>query len=166
MAHEENADLALPISAVSRIDVGRLLREVETLDEFLAQAAIRQSGTSVKLPRTSRLLDELVQLNSINPLVEIDRRRLLEFLTSVRKSAPVLHISFNADPSPLFSQRLMTWLRKEIHPTVLLQTGLKPGLGAGCTVRTNSKYFDFSLRENFAKKRDLLLEKLTGDSHD
>lgn len=163
MAHDEAQQLTLPVSVVSRIDVGRLLREVETLDDFLAQAAIRQAGTSVKLPRTSRLMDELVQINKLNPLVESDRKQLLSFLADVRKKAPVLHMSFNADPSPLFSQRLMTWLRKEIHPLVLLQTGLQPGLGAGCTVRTSNQYFDFSLRENFAKKRSLLLEKITGD---
>ncbi len=162
MAHSGDSTLRLPVSVVSRTDVGRLVREVEVLDEFLTQAAIRQSGTSVKLPNTSRLMDELVQLNKLNPLVEADRKRLLLFLKTVRAKAPVIHMSFNADPSPLFSQKLMTWLRQEIHPLILLQTGLQPGLGAGCAVRTNSKYFDFSLRENFTKKKGLLLEKIIG----
>ena len=50
----------------------------------------------------------------------------------------------------------MTWLRREIHPLVLMTVGLQPNIGAGCIVRTTNKYFDFSLRQDFANKRDLL----------
>jgi F0F1-type ATP synthase delta subunit len=160
MDHEQAKVLALPISVVGRVDLGRLIREVELLDEFLHQAAIREPGTSLKLPRTSRLMDEVIQLNQINVLVEPERQRLAEFLLQVRKHAPVLHISFSADPSPLFTQKLVTWLRREIHPFVLLQIGLQPNIGAGCVVRTTNQYFDFSLRQNFIEKRGLLAEKL------
>jgi F0F1-type ATP synthase delta subunit len=105
-------------------------------------------------------MDEVIQLNQINVLVEPERQRLAEFLLQVRKHAPVLHISFSADPSPLFTQKLVTWLRREIHPFVLLQIGLQPNIGAGCVVRTTNQYFDFSLRQNFIEKRGLLAEKL------
>jgi len=71
-------------------------------------------------------------------------------------------MSFNADPSPLFSQRLVTWLRQEIHPQVLVQTGLQPSLGAGCTLRTTNQFFDFSLREHFKQNRQLLVQKIAG----
>jgi hypothetical protein len=39
MDHEQAKVLALPISVVGRVDLGRLIREVELLDEFLHQAA-------------------------------------------------------------------------------------------------------------------------------
>lgn len=166
MAHEKAKTSAktlnLPVSVTGRSDVGRLLREAKLLDDFLQQAAIRQPGSSTKLPRTTRLMDELVQSNSLNPLVEADRKQLLSFLEQTHQHAPVITMSFNADPSPLFLQKLMTWLRREIHPNVLLQTGLQPGIGAGCTVRTASKFFDFSLREHFVKQRSVLLAKLEG----
>lgn len=162
MVHEESENLDLPTSITSRSDVGRLLRETKVLDEFLEQAAIREHGTPMKLPRTSRLMDELISANKLNPLIEKDRKQLLAFLDGIYKEAPVLYMSFNADPSPLFSQRLITWLRKEIHPLVLVQSGLQPSLGAGCTLRTPNKYFDMSLRERFQQKRGLLLQKLEG----
>jgi len=162
MAHSEEAILVLPISIASRVDVGRLLREVEALDSFLTQAAIRQSGENTKIPRTSRLLDDIIQTNKINPLIEVDRKRLLSFLMVVRKQAPLLHMSFSADPSPLFTQRLITWLRHEIHPLVLLQVGLQPNIGAGCVMRTTNKYFDFSLRNHFKSKREVLVAKIHG----
>lgn len=155
--------IALPIQATGRLDVGRLLREVEQIDSFLKQAAIREPGTTVKMPKTSRLLDELTTTNKMNLLHEDDRSQLLSFLAAVKASAPVLHMSFGVDPSPSFIQKLMTWLRAEIHPLVLVQVGLQPNIGAGCVVRSTNHYFDFTLRQHFKKQRPLLLEKLHGD---
>lgn len=156
MVHKTSQDsgniLQLPIGVVSMVDVGRLLREVEAIDNFLNQAVIREPGMAVKLPKTSRLFDETAQVNKLNLLHEDDRQHLQEFLKEVRQHAPVLHISFSADPSPMFTQKLITWLRSEIHPLVLLQVGLQPNMGAGCVVRTTNKYFDFSLRSRFKVK--------------
>lgn len=160
MDREQASALVLPISVVGRVDLGRLIREVQLLDEFLRQAAIREPGTTVKLPRTSRLMDELIQANALNVLIEAERKKLIDFLTDVRNNAPTLHMSFSADPSPLFTQKLVTWLRRELHPFVLLQVGLQPNIGAGCVVRTENKYFDFSLRQRFIEKRSMLAEKL------
>jgi hypothetical protein len=157
-----NDIMKLPLSVVTKVDVGRLLREVESLDNFLQQGAIRQPGTPVKLPKTSRLFDETVEANHLNVLHEDERKRLFEFLKQVKTNAPVLHMSFSADPSPLFAQKLITWLRAEIHPVVLLQVGLQPNMGAGCVVRTTNKYFDFSLRSRFAEKGDVLTKLLQG----
>lgn len=154
--------LALPVGVVGRIDVGRLLREMESLDSFLSQGAIREPGTPMRLPKTSRLLDETILNNKVNVLQEAERNRLLHFLMEVYSRSPVLHISFSADPSPVFLQKLVAWLRREIHPLVLVQVGLQPNMGAGCTVRTTNKYFDFSLRNRFSEKRTALAEYLHG----
>lgn len=159
----DTGTLTLPIQATGRVDIGRLLREVEQVDNFLKQAAIREPGTTMKLPKTSRLLDELTATNKLNLLREDDRARLLNFLITVKSMAPVLHMSFSVDPSPSFVQKLMTWLRSEIHPLVLLQVGLQPNIGAGCVVRSTNQYFDFSLRQHFKKQRPLLMQKLHGD---
>lgn len=152
--------LHFPISVVTKVDVGRLAREVDQVDDFLKQAAIRTPGTPVKLPRTSRLFDEIVQANQLNMLHDADRQRLKDFLKEVQTHAPIMHISFSADPSPLFTQRLITWLRAEIHPLVLLQIGLQPNMGAGCVVRTTNKYFDLSLRDRFKQNGDVLASLL------
>lgn len=154
--------LLLPDGAVTRADVGRLMREAEAVDNFLNQSATRQPGTSVELPKTSRLLDEMVATNKLNLLQPADRKRLGDFLKVVRTKAPVLHISFNSDPSPIFQQRLITWIRQQMHPYVLLQIGLHPSIGAGCIVRTTNKFFDFSLRQRFSEQRMLLISKLRG----
>lgn len=159
MAHDQKI-LTLPLQVVGRVDLGRLLREAMAVDDFMAQTAIREPGTSMKMPRTSKLLDEMLTANKLNILIEDQRHQLLEFLKEVNRDAPLLHMSFSADPSPLFLKRLMSWLRAEIHPMVLVQVGLQPSIGAGCIVRTPSKYFDFSLRQHLTGRRDVLMQKL------
>ena len=156
----EQSSWQLPLMVTGPIDVGRLLREVQAVDEFLMQSAIREAGTQAKMPKTSRLMDETTQLNRLNLLVESDRKRLVDFLKAVRDRAPVMHISFSADPSPLFIQKIMAWLRTEVHPLVLVNIGLQPNIGAGCVIRTTNKHFDFSLRERFTQHRHLLMAQL------
>jgi F0F1-type ATP synthase delta subunit len=56
----------------------------------------------------------------------------------------------------------VTWLRANIHPQALVQVGLQPNIAAGCVVRTANKQFDLSLRQSFAKHKDLLIEQFRG----
>ncbi len=151
----------LPVGVTGRSDVTRLQGELEAVDNFLRQAAIR-AGNANQLPKTSQLFSELVASNKLNMLLESDRTELGKFLSALREKAPLLHISFNTDPSALFTQRLLTWLRQNIHQYVLLQIGLHPSIGAGCVVRTDNKYFDFSLRQRFTDQRELLIAQLRG----
>ena len=152
--------IQLPLRVTGRIDVGRLLREIEALDNYLEAETVRVPGVQPQLPKTSQLLEELRLQNKINILDSAERLKLKEFLESVRTEAPILHMSFSADPSPLFVQNLIKWLREEIHPLVLLQVGLQPTIGAGAIVRTTNKQFDFSLRRRFSEKREVLIKRM------
>lgn len=149
----------LPVLVVGPVDVGRLHRELEAIHTILQSAALRGEA-ELKLPKTSHLMDQLIDLNKINVVNETDRVRLGKFLTDVKAHAPRMHMSFSADPNPQFIQKLMQWLRTEIHPSVLLTIGLQPSIGAGCVVRTTNKYFDLSLSKDFSKQTPLLMEKL------
>lgn len=164
MAHEaavEDRKLELPVMVAGPVQVGRLIRETEDIDEKLLQLGLRDGGSAVKMPQTSRLMDEIIEINKLNLLHANHRQALKKFLEELRVSAPVLHMSFSADPSPAFIEKLMGWLRKEIDPTLLLTIGLQPNIGAGCMVRSTNKSFDFTLRQDFLKKRDLLFMRLT-----
>lgn len=155
--------LLLPVAVATKSDAGRLLREVSAVDEFMDQAAIRQPGTQMPLPKTSRLMTELVQANKLNMLVADDRAKLIDFLSSVRDKAPELHLSFSAEPSPAFLQKITTYLRENIHPHVLVQIGLQPTIGAGFMLRTTNKYYDFSIRTTLKAKRDVLMHNIRAD---
>jgi len=153
--------VGLPVLVVSPVDVGRLTRELEAIDEALLQLSLRKSGTEVKMPKTSQLMDKMIELNKLNLLQEADRQILKEFLTMVTNRAPVLHISFSADPAVGFLEKLMAWLRREVHPLALVRVGLQPNIGAGCVVRTTNQQFDFSLKRDIEQKRDLLKQAIS-----
>lgn len=164
MAPESSATrkmVGLPVTVSSPVDVGRLLRELEGIDNALLQLGLRAGGEAVQMPRTSHLMEQTIQLNKLNLLQQSERDALRLFLEAVRRESPLLHMSFSADPPPAFVEKLMVWLRREIHPVVLLTVGIQPTIGAGCIVRSTNKYFDLSLREDFANKRAMLREALS-----
>lgn len=154
--------IVLPAAVAGPVDVARLIRELEGIEDSLLQLSLRTAGSPTKIPKTSYLLEKTIQLNKLNLLQKPDRKALGQYLTAVHDTAPVLHISFGADPSPAFIEKLMTWLRREIHPEALLTIGLQPALGAGCILRTTNKYFDLSLRQTFVDQRTLLITELFG----
>ncbi len=156
----ETPAFRLSNSIVGRIDIGRLRREIQGLEDFLVQAKLRQPGESLRLPRTSRLLEEVARDNQLNLLEADQRQQLTARLDEIKAHAPLVQMSFAADPSAVFVQKIVEWLRREIHPHTLLQIGLQPGLAAGCTVRTANKFFDFSLRRHFGDQRQLLIDKI------
>jgi hypothetical protein len=156
----EHRDLKLPVMVVTPSDLGRLVRELAVIDDQLLQLKLRKAGSEVKLPKTTQLMDQLLSQNGLNLLQEGDRDWLMKALQAIRQHAPVLNISFSVDPSTVFLDKLMVWLRREIHPFVLVSIGLQPNIAAGCVVRTTNRVFDFTLRRNFAEKRDMLKQAL------
>ncbi len=142
------------------VELRRLQRELETLDDYIRQVSLREAGKQPSLPRTSRLLEAAAAENHLNLLKTRDREQLAAFLTWVLQSAPQLHMSFAVDPSAAFTAKIVAWLRGNIHPQALVHLGLQPTIAAGCVLRTTNKTFDFSLRERFTAKRQLLVQAL------
>jgi F0F1-type ATP synthase delta subunit len=156
----DGKQFVLPASVAGPTDATRLQRDAEDLDELLRQAAIRTGGAAVKLPKTTAMLDDMAEANRLNLLQAADRRQLLGFLESMRDKAPVVHISFATEPSAAFTAKIVTWLRENVHPLLLVQIGMQPSIAAGCTVRTTNKVFDFSLRQHLQRNRQLLVDAL------
>ncbi len=153
--------LALPTLIFGIVEVRRLRLELESLDDFLRGMAIRRE-TKFEMPRVSRMLEALARENNRDLLKGADRKVLGEFLQEIDRSAPVIHMSFAADPSASFSAKIVGWLRANIHPLALLEVGLQPTIAAGCIVRTTNKVFDLSLRSRFTENTELLLQSLRG----
>ena len=169
MAHEQTTDqsqapgrtFVLPVEVFGVIEVRRLGRELEQLDDYLRQAAIREGGDKQgSLPRASRLLDATASENHLNLLNEDDRQILAKYLQEVLEQAPTVHMSFASDPSAAFLEKIVSWLRNNIHPLMLVRLGLQPSIAAGCVIRTANRSFDFSLRHRFTEERQLLLYSL------
>ena len=111
--------LALPTLIFGIVEVRRLRLELESLDDFLRGMAIRRE-TKFEMPRVSRMLEALARENNRDLLKGADRKVLGEFLQEIDRSAPVIHMSFAADPSASFSAKIVGWLRANIHPLALL----------------------------------------------
>jgi hypothetical protein len=112
------------------------------------------------VPRYSRLLDAIIVINKID-LVDSDQRSsLMQRFQAMQESAPIMHISFSVDPPGAYVQKIVGWLRENIHPLVLVRVGLQPNIGAGCIVRTTNKAFDFSLRQYFDTKHEFFVSRL------
>lgn len=152
--------LRLPVLVFGVVEVRRLKRELEALEDFMRQSSIREPGKQAQLPRVSRLLDALATDNGLQLLQPGHREQLKGFLEVVEAKAPSLHMSFATDPSSAFTAKMVTWLRANVHPYALLDVGLQPTIAAGCVVRTPNKIFDFSLREQFADAQGLLIKAL------
>lgn len=162
MAHEIQDDLVLPTLIFGSVEVRRLLRELEMLDEQLRQMALRRDE-KFEMPRVSRLLDALASENRRDLLRGTDRTILRDFLRHIIEQAPTIHVSFAADPSSAFIAKIVSWFRANIDAHALVQIGLQPSIAAGCVVRTQNKVFDLSLRNHFSRQTELLIASLRGD---
>ncbi len=151
-------ELKLSLSIASQADINRLLREIGALDDYFIAARTKSKDDNSLLPRITRLLTLLASDNQINLAVESQRTELKAKLQNVLKTAPVLHISFAADPDPRLTDAILDWLRANIHPYTLLVIGLQPSIAAGCVLRTPNKIFDMSLRDHLKGQEKYLAE--------
>jgi F0F1-type ATP synthase delta subunit len=156
------ARLKLSHIVVSPSDVAKLRRELIALNDFFVNAQARQTGITMQLPKLTRILNELAHDNGVNLLEESQRTRLAEVLENVHNQAPTLHISFASEPSPKALEKLVIWVRENIHPIALIQVGLQPSIAAGCYVRTPNKSFDMSLRATLKKSEPILVKLIHG----
>ena len=152
----------LPAQLSGKTDINRLLRELEKLEEAL----IAQESKKTLPPKITGLLNQTALANGYKLLERTHRQHITDQLTKIRDHAPLLHISFAAEPSPKVTETLLTWLRTNIHRYVLLQIGLQPAIAAGCVLRTPNKIFDMSLGARLQKQTPYLLELLKGAALD
>jgi len=158
-------ELELPTIVVSQVDVARLIRELNSLEDFFTLAEIRQSGSAMEAPRLTRTLDGLATANKLNLLEKSQRQRLGEQLNELLESAPLMHISFASEPSPRILAEIVKWFRANIHKNALLQVGLQPTIAAGCVLRTPNKVFDLSLRTYLKQQEPYLVQLISGAAH-
>jgi len=161
---ESKVALILPTSVVSQVDVARVMRELTALSDFFISTQARPPGSNIQPPRLSRSLDQLAQANKVNLLEEAQRRQLYNELNEVLGRAPLIHMSFASEASPKALDKIIAWLRSNIHPQTLLQVGLQPTIAAGCMVRTTNQVFDLSLRTHLRAQEPYLTQLIASSA--
>ncbi|MBI1952306.1 hypothetical protein HYS42_01110 [Candidatus Saccharibacteria bacterium] len=150
------AAFVLPAQLSGKTSVNHLLRELEELEDAL----IEDSGNQPPQLKATGLLSQTAEANGYNLLEKVHRQHIAEQLTKIRDHAPVVHISFAAEPSPKVTETVVAWLRSNIHRYILLQVGLQPAIAAGCVLRTPNKIFDMSLGASLQKQTPYLSQLL------
>lgn len=156
------AQLKLPNSLINRGDVFRMMRELNSINDFFVGSTARAAGAPQAPPRTTRALDQLCESNGANLLDAGHRKALMSSLESLIQQAPNLHISFATEPLPREVEPILVWMRDNIHPHTLLQVGVQPSIAAGCILRTPNRMFDLSLRVHLQKQAHLLGQMISG----
>jgi F0F1-type ATP synthase delta subunit len=150
-------DLKLPIILASKQDITHVHRELSVFLDMVMQSILRMDKP-VKYPAISATLRALATENQVDLREEKACKDLLLALEKLKKEAPLLHVSFPTDPAPAILQKMVTWFRKEIDPSIVIQVGLQPTIAAGIVLRTEDHQYDFSLRRHLYKNRDKLIE--------
>lgn len=155
-------DFVLPTSVITKIDVSRLVTELERVDNDLTTAEVRaQSGeAAVTQPMLTQQMTDFLAQNELKIGDGQGRSGLIKELRALKDTAPIIHMTFavNADPESL--EKLVQWLRTSIDPRAVIEVGLQPGLVAGVYVRTPNHVHDLSLRQMLQAGRSKLVEEL------
>src|SRR5690606_10211581 len=156
------ADFVLPASLVTRLDLSRLLIDLERLDNELTTSTVREKVDSSRAaqPVIPEQLEEFLRLNNLDLDDTNERSYLIRQLRILKDKAPVVHMTFasTADRESLI--KLADWLRQSAHPQTVLTVGLQPSLVAGVSVRTPNRVHDFSLRRALVGQHDKLVKQL------
>jgi F0F1-type ATP synthase delta subunit len=150
------AQLKLNHEIINRGDMHRIMRELNALDDFFVGAKARTPGTSVQMPKTSKILEQLAAENGIQLFEESHRQALSLELKRIDEQGPGLHMSFATEPSPKTLVPIVDWLRENIHPHVLLSVGYQPKIAAGCVMRTPNRIMDMSIGKHLATQVTVL----------
>jgi len=153
--------LQLPAIIISLADVRRVLRELNNLDQYMLQASLRPPTTKLEsLPKNSRSLSRLAEVNKLNFLHKEDRQVAIKFLNYLISDGCRVNISFASEPSIAFLTKITEWFRANINNLILINVGLEPSIAAGFMLRTDNKFHDFSLRHHLDNNRQVLINKL------
>ncbi len=153
---------SLPPSVVSRIDVSRLVSEVERVDSELTAAAVRSkvSESEQPMPVLSGQLSDFLSQNQLELNESHERSRIVKELRVLKDKVPVIHMTFAVTADPESLGQIADWLRKSVHPQAVIAVGLQPNLVAGVYLRTPNHVHDLSLKSKLASSRGLLVQEM------
>jgi F0F1-type ATP synthase delta subunit len=159
---DATAQFVFPKTLVTRVDLARMVREIESIDNDMAaqRARAKTEKAAVSAPATSKILAEFLEMNKLDIVDDHQRTALKDALRHFKDVAPIVHMVFASDPSPDVLHELTEYLRTNIHPQSLISVGLQPGLIGGVYIRTPNHVHDFSIRSLLKSKRDVMVRQL------
>ena len=155
------SSLKLPLSIVTRIDLARLVTEIEKLDSSLQSADVRsRTGAESVTLEASDVAQDFLQMNSLSLDDTKSRQEVVKNLRQLKAKAPKVHASFAIPADHDSLVEMVKWFRESVNPQVVLDVGLQPDLIAGVYLRTDNHVHDFSLRSSLNDHHDMLVGQL------
>ncbi|MES2630647.1 MAG: hypothetical protein V4611_01700 [Patescibacteria group bacterium] len=155
-------NFVLPPNVVTRIDISRLVREVERVDNEMTAAEVRaRTGKAGQAqPLLSEQLNTFLNQNELKLDASSERTKIIKELRLLKDKVPVLHMTFAVTADAESLEELTGWVRSTIHPQAVIDVGLQPGLVAGVYLRTPNHVHDFSMRGALEGRHGLLVDEL------
>lgn len=155
-------EFVVPSTIVSRVDISRVVREFESVDNALTAITVRKKigADGQELPPMSPQLKDFLDKNEINLEDSSVRSAYIKQLRELKNKAPIVNMTFAVVADPESLQKLVAWLRESVHPQAVIDAHLQPSLVAGVYVRTSNQVFDLSVRNALKAKRGELEKEL------
>lgn len=156
------SELKLPPSVVSKVDVARLVNEMERVDNQLTTDAVRAKAghpDGAQVTYTEQL-GAFLEQNSLSLDDERQRSEIIRALRQLKDNVPIIHMTFASYADPESLARLAEWMRTSLHPQAVIAVGLQPALVAGVYLRTPNHVHDLSLRAKLKEGRSVLIDEL------
>ena len=161
-AVKTHENFVLPSNVVTKIDVSRLVSEVERVDNAMTAAAVRAKNGSEDQtqPIITDQLSEFLSQNELSLAKGSDRTVIIKQLRLLKAKVPVLHMTFAVTADAESLQKLTDWVRTSVHPQAVIAVSLQPALVAGVYLRTPNHVLDLSVRGALEGRHGLLIDEL------
>ncbi len=156
------SDFVLPANLVTKIDISRVVTELEWADNELTSMTIRKK-TGVKKqvePVLSEQASEFLDVNTLDFGDAKVRAALIKQLHLLKNNVPTIHLTFAVPADGASLEKLAGWVRTAVHPQAVIEVGLQPALIGGVYVRTANHVHDWSMRAKLAENRGLITKEL------
>lgn len=155
-------DFVLPQNLVSKMDISRLVKEVERVDNELTTASVHEKvgADQGEKPVYSEHLTSFLEQNQLSLDDSHQRTELIKQMRELKDKLPVIHMTFSVPADGQSLQQIAKWLRESIHPQTVIDVGLQPALVAGVYLRTPNHVMDLSLRAALDGHREDLAREL------
>ncbi len=174
--------IVLPKTVVTKVDVARLVRELEQVDVDMTAQVVRSrtaqssdgtpdaqntagalgvsAGVLAAQPTLSPQLADFLEQNALGVATGQERSAIIKQLRILKDKVPVLHMTFAVTADSQSLQTLVDWARTHVHPQAVIEVGLQPGLVAGVHLRTPNHIHDFTIRHALTAHHDSLVKQL------
>ncbi len=155
-------DFTLPSDIVTKVDVSRLVREFEGVDNALTAKTVRKKAgaSSEDMPAISPQLSGFLEQNPVELENTGARSAYIKQLRLLKDNVKEMNMTFAVIADPESLQQLSAWLRESVHPHTVIDVHLQPALVAGVYLRSQNHVFDFSVRNALKAKRGELEKEL------